>query len=89
MVLCAADEWQAPGGLIFPYQATLYIRAIENRQYKDDKSHWWEYVYSSDMPCIKEVSIKEPLVDVVYPMQLVTKAYLVKEWISTIKIDQR
>lgn len=83
-VLCAPDKWQAPGGLIFPYQATLYITAIEDRQYKDDKSYWWENVYGYDMSYIKDVSFKEPLVDVVHPMQLVTKAYLVKEWASTL-----
>lgn len=28
---------QAPGGMIFPDRATLYITAIEDRQYKDEK----------------------------------------------------
>lgn len=28
---------QKPGGLIFPDRATLYVAAIEDRQYKDDK----------------------------------------------------
>lgn len=29
--------FQKPGGLIFPDRATLYVAAIEDRQYKDDK----------------------------------------------------
>lgn len=28
---------QKPGGLMFPDRATLYITAIEDRQYKEDK----------------------------------------------------
>lgn len=30
---------QKPDGLIFPDRATLYITAIEDRQYKDYKIH--------------------------------------------------
>ncbi|VDN28191.1 unnamed protein product [Dibothriocephalus latus] len=36
-VLYARDKWLAPGGLIMPDHATLYICAIEDRQYKDEK----------------------------------------------------
>ncbi|NXB44781.1 ANM1 methyltransferase, partial [Leucopsar rothschildi] len=70
--------WQSPDGLIFPDRATLYVTAIEDRQYKDYKIHWWENVYGFDMSCIKDVAIKEPLVDVVDPKQLVTNACLIK-----------
>lgn len=36
-VLYARDKWLNPDGLLFPDRATLYITAIEDRQYKDDK----------------------------------------------------
>ena len=29
--------FQAPDGMIFPDRATLYVTAIEDRQYKDEK----------------------------------------------------
>ncbi|XP_025770126.1 protein arginine N-methyltransferase 1 [Puma concolor] len=78
----------APDGLIFPDRATLYVTAIEDRQYKDYKIHWWENVYGFDMSCIKDVAIKEPLVDVVDPKQLVTNACLIKEVdIYTVKVE--
>ncbi|NXB15409.1 ANM1 methyltransferase, partial [Rhagologus leucostigma] len=41
-------------------------------------SQGWENVYGFDMSCIKDVAIKEPLVDVVDPKQLVTNACLIK-----------
>uniref|UniRef100_A0AAZ3RI32 type I protein arginine methyltransferase n=1 Tax=Oncorhynchus tshawytscha TaxID=74940 RepID=A0AAZ3RI32_ONCTS len=87
-VIYARDKWLKPEGLIFPDRATLYVTAIEDRQYKDYKIHWWENVYGFDMSCIKEVAIKEPLVDVVDPKQLVSSACLIKEVdIYTVKID--
>merc|ERR1711879_166888 len=52
-VLYARDKWLTEGGLMFPDKATLYITAIEDRQYKDDKINWWDDVYGFDMSCIR------------------------------------
>ncbi|XP_071276488.1 protein arginine N-methyltransferase 1 isoform X2 [Agelaius tricolor] len=38
-VIYARDKWLSPDGLIFPDRATLYVTAIEDRQYKDYKIH--------------------------------------------------
>merc|ERR1711894_802889 len=78
-VLFARDKWLAPDGLIFPDRATLYVCAIEDRQYKDEKINWWDSVYGFDMSCIRKVAISEPLVDVVDPKQVVTNSCLIKE----------
>lgn len=78
-VILARDKWLAPGGFIFPDRATLYICAIEDRQYKDEKINWWDSVYGFDMSCIRKVAISEPLVDIVDPKQVVTNSCLVKE----------
>uniref|UniRef100_A0A8C6WPL2 type I protein arginine methyltransferase n=1 Tax=Neogobius melanostomus TaxID=47308 RepID=A0A8C6WPL2_9GOBI len=78
-VIFARDKWLKPGGLMFPDRAALYLVAIEDRQYKDYKIHWWENVYGFDMSCIRNVAIKEPLVDVVDPKQIVTNTCLLKE----------
>uniref|UniRef100_A0AAZ3RH70 Protein arginine N-methyltransferase domain-containing protein n=3 Tax=Oncorhynchus TaxID=8016 RepID=A0AAZ3RH70_ONCTS len=39
----------------------------------------WENVYGFDMTCIRNVAMREPLVDVVDPKQVVTNSCLVKE----------
>ncbi|OON19228.1 hypothetical protein X801_04907, partial [Opisthorchis viverrini] len=78
-VIFARDKWLAPGGLIMPDRATLYVCAIEDRQYKDEKINWWDSVYGFDMSCIRKVALTEPLVDVVDPNQVVTNCCLVKE----------
>merc|ERR1712008_241642 len=78
-VLYARDKWLAPGGLMFPDKATLYICAIEDRQYKDDKINWWDDVYGFDMSAIRKVALTEPLVDVVDRNQVVSNNCLIKE----------
>ncbi|CAL8263042.1 unnamed protein product [Merluccius merluccius] len=77
-VIFARDKWLKPGGLMFPDRAALYVVAIEDRQYKDFKIHWWENVYGFDMTCIRNVAMKEPLVDIVDSKQVVTNSCLVK-----------
>merc|ERR1719450_1149816 len=78
-VLYARDKWLQPNGLMFPDKATLYVCAIEDRQYKDDKINWWDDVYGFDMSCIKKVALQEPLVDVVDRNQVVTNSCQFKE----------
>merc|ERR1711953_315952 len=78
-VLYARDKWLAPGGLMFPDRATLYVCAIEDRQYKDDKIYWWDDVYGFNMSAIGKVAVSEPLVDVVDRNQVVANSCLLKE----------
>ncbi|XP_075458380.1 protein arginine N-methyltransferase 8 isoform X2 [Ascaphus truei] len=90
-VIFARDKWLKPGGLMFPDRAALYVVAIEDRQYKDFKIHWWENVYGFDMTCIRDVAMKEPLVDIVDPKQVVTNSNscLIKEVdIYTVKTEE-
>ncbi|CAG2212851.1 PRMT1 [Mytilus edulis] len=87
-VIFARDKWLNPGGMIFPDRATLYVCAIEDRQYKDEKINWWDNVYGFDMSCIRKTAIAEPLIDVVDPNMVVTNACLVKEVdIYTVQLD--
>jgi len=74
-VMYARDKWLKPGGLIFPDKATLYICAIEDEAYKEEKIHWWNNVYGFDMSCIKDIAMQEPLVDTVEGHTVVTDSY--------------
>jgi len=78
-VLYARDKWLKPDGMLFPDKCSLYITAIEDRQYKDDKIHWWDDVYGFDMSCLRQVAIREPLVDVVDQKMVVTNHCLLLE----------
>lgn len=70
-VLYARDKWLKADGMMFPDRCTLFVTAIEDRQYKDDKINWWHEVYGFDMSLIRKVAISEPLVDVVDPKQVI------------------
>jgi len=78
-VLYARDKWLAKNGMLFPDRATLYVSAIEDRQYKEEKINFWDNVYGFDMSCIRKVAMMEPLVDVVEAKQVITNSCLVKE----------
>ncbi|KMZ71913.1 putative Protein arginine n-methyltransferase 1 [Zostera marina] len=77
-VLYARDKWLVDGGIILPDKASLYLTAIEDAEYKDDKIEFWNDVYGFDMRCIKKQSMMEPLVDTVDQNQIVTNCQLLK-----------
>jgi protein arginine N-methyltransferase 1 len=78
-VLVARDKWLRPGGIILPNAARMYITAIEDEDYKDEKIHFWDNVYGFNMSCIKTMAISEPLVDTVNAKQVVCNQALIKE----------
>jgi len=78
-VLVARDKYLTPNGLIFPDKATIYMAAIEDGEYKEEKIGFWENVYGFDFSSIKSVALREPLVDTVDSKAIVTNPCLIKE----------
>ncbi|KAI9625521.1 hypothetical protein H4Q26_016240 [Puccinia striiformis f. sp. tritici PST-130] len=64
-VLLARDRYLKPGGLMFPDSATLFMAGLEDQDYKQEKINFWDDVYGFDYSCIKEIALREPLVDTV------------------------
>ncbi|XP_072969157.1 probable protein arginine N-methyltransferase 1 [Typha angustifolia] len=77
-VLYARNKWLTNGGAILPDKASLYLTAIEDAEYKEDKIEFWNNVYGFDMSCIKKQAMMEPLVDTVDQNQIVTNCQLLK-----------
>ncbi|ERF74414.1 arginine N-methyltransferase [Endocarpon pusillum Z07020] len=71
-VLYARDKYLTAGGKIFPDRATIYMAAIEDGEYKDDKIGFWDNVYGFNFSPMKESALTEPLVDTVEIKALVT-----------------
>jgi len=85
-VIYARDKWLVPGGLIFPDKATLYLTAIEDADYKEDKINFWDKVYGFNMSCIKEMALREPLVDTVDQNMVISNSVpVLKVDITTVK----
>ena len=63
-VIYARDNFlKENNGLIFPDKATLYISALEDQKYKEEKFSYWNNVYGVDMSCITNISFTSPLID--------------------------
>ncbi|KAL7528686.1 hypothetical protein ACHAXR_002569 [Thalassiosira sp. AJA248-18] len=74
-VLYARDKWLKPDdGIVFPDKAVMYLCAVEDEQMKYERIEFWENVYGFDMSALKEVALKEPVVDVVDPKLVVTNS---------------
>lgn len=97
-VILARDKYLKPGGHMFPDEADLYIAAIEDMDYKEEKINCmyfhflevsllnpftvWDNVYGFDYSCIKDIALREPLVDTVDLKAVVTDPCLVKVRVS-------
>ncbi|XP_074583719.1 protein arginine N-methyltransferase 1-like [Curcuma longa] len=77
-VLYARDKWLINNGVILPDKALLFLTAIEDAEYKEDKIEFWNDVYGFDMSCIRKQAMAEPLVDTVDPKQIVTSDIMIK-----------
>ncbi|KAG2291974.1 hypothetical protein Bca52824_038643 [Brassica carinata] len=77
-VLYARNKWLVDGGVVLPDKASLFLTAIEDSEYKEDKNGFWNSVYGFDMSCIKKKAMMEPLVDTVDPKLMVTDGRLLK-----------
>lgn len=73
-VIFARDKWLVPNGVILPDKAVLYMCAVEDGQYKHDRIDWWNEVYGFDFSPIRDIAIKEPIVDIVDAKSVVTDA---------------
>ncbi|WZZ09796.1 hypothetical protein YC2023_095717 [Brassica napus] len=74
----ASHVYAVDGGVVLPDKASLFLTAIEDSEYKEDKIEFWNSVYGFDMSCIKKKAMMEPLVDTVDPKQIVTDSKLLK-----------
>jgi protein arginine N-methyltransferase 1 len=77
-VLLARDKYLAPNGLLFPDTATIYLAAIEDQEYKEEKINFWDDVYGFDYSCIKDIALREPLVDCVELKSVVSQPCAIK-----------
>jgi protein arginine N-methyltransferase 1 len=72
-VLYARDKYlDREKGIIMPDKAVLYLTAIEDGAYMNDKIHFWDNVYGFNMSTIKKIAMTEPLVDTVDPKTIIS-----------------
>ena len=78
-VLSIRDRFLKPNGLILPSSARLFISAVEVAEYRATSVDYWDSVYGLNFSAMKEFSIKEPVIESVYPSQLLSAASIISE----------
>jgi len=87
-VIYARDHFMKPGGILLPDKANMYIAGIEDAEYKQTKIEFWNNVYGYDMSCIKNIALREPLVDIVENGAIVTSAHkFLSIDLNTVKVE--
>jgi protein arginine N-methyltransferase 1 len=71
-VIFARDKWLVPNGIILPDKAVMYVAAIEDAHVRRERFDFWQDVYGFDMSVIKDIAIREPVVDIVDAKNIVT-----------------
>jgi protein arginine N-methyltransferase 1 len=86
-VIYARDNFLKPGGTLLPDKANMYIAGIEDSEYKQEKIEFWNNVYGFNMSCIKNIAIREPLVDTVEAAaQMTTACKFMSIDLNTVKV---
>lgn len=78
-VLYARDKWLVKNGLIFPDHAKLYVAAIEDADYKDEKIGFWGQLWGLDFSPLQSVVMQEPISDIVEQSGIATNVACVLE----------
>eukprot|EP00820_Chromera_velia_P001322 Cvel_15164.t1-p1 / transcript=Cvel_15164.t1 / gene=Cvel_15164 / organism=Chromera_velia_CCMP2878 / gene_product=Probable protein arginine N-methyltransferase, putative / transcript_product=Probable protein arginine N-methyltransferase, putative / location=Cvel_scaffold1108:487-3648(-) / protein_length=332 / sequence_SO=supercontig / SO=protein_coding / is_pseudo=false len=74
-VLFCRDKWLKPGGLIYPDHASLWVAAIEDGEYKEEKIGFWTRVWGFDFGVVQKVAMEEPIVDTVNSQAITSQAW--------------
>eukprot|EP00931_Biecheleriopsis_adriatica_P074588 TRINITY_DN48616_c0_g1_i1.p1 TRINITY_DN48616_c0_g1~~TRINITY_DN48616_c0_g1_i1.p1 ORF type:complete len:384 (-),score=91.55 TRINITY_DN48616_c0_g1_i1:134-1261(-) len=78
-VLFARDKWLREGGHMFPDRARIYMAAIEDAEYKEDKIGFWDHIRGFDFSPVQELVLQEPISDIVNDTALATAPCCVLE----------
>ncbi|KAG7357320.1 50S ribosomal protein L11 methylase [Nitzschia inconspicua] len=74
-IIFARDKWLVKeNGIVFPDKAVMYVCAAEDGDVKRDRVDFWSNVYGFDMSPIRNIALKEPVVDVIDGKSIVTDA---------------
>lgn len=58
-VLFARDRYLAPGGLLIPSHATIFVAPVSDQEYVDESVSFWRDVYGFDMKPMQEGLLKD------------------------------
>jgi hypothetical protein len=76
-VLVARDRYLAPGGLLLPNVASIFIQGMTTNSVdsQSDKVNWWANIYGFDLSDMADIVTKEAQVQDVQPGEIITNRY--------------
>ena len=66
-VLAIRDKYLKEGGSILPSEATLYLNAIDDPEYRSTNLNYWDDVYNFNFSAMRELALKEPVIEMLHP----------------------
>nr|GAT58529.1 protein arginine N-methyltransferase [Mycena chlorophos] len=79
-VILARDKYLKKDGLIYPESVSLYMAAIEDSDFKEEKFGFWDNIQGLDYSAFKPVALRDPLVDTCDIRAVVTQPYGFKQF---------
>jgi protein arginine N-methyltransferase 1 len=88
-VLFARDKWLVPEGHIFPDRAKMYMSAIEDKSFIEDKLDFWDYVYGINMSPMKDLVLREAMIDTFNRENIISQSCLILDIdLKTVKVEE-
>jgi protein arginine N-methyltransferase 1 len=88
-VISARDRFMKPTGTMFPNRAKLFITGMEDDKYVKRQFGFWDDVCGFSFAHIKEIALREPLVEPAPSKNLITDDSLIVEFnLNTVTVAE-
>ncbi|KAI8913520.1 protein arginine methyltransferase 3 [Gorgonomyces haynaldii] len=78
-VIAARNKWLKPDGIMAPSRAIIYLTAIDNEDWYNDKCTFWNDVYGFKMQQMKRDFFNDGQVDFIDPQSVFAQPVIIKD----------
>lgn len=78
-ILVARNKYLKEDGMVFPDRAKIYIAALDDREFYEDKESYWDDVYGICMKNMKQKVLREGYVEYMNHKTIGTNAQLIED----------
>ena len=78
-VLAIRDTYLKEGGCILPSEATLYLMATDDPEYRTVNLNYWDNVYDFNFHAMKELALTEPVIDMLNPSFYISQPVIISK----------
>lgn len=78
-VVMARDRYLKPGGALLPSGCRLFLSAVQSYEYRATQLDYWDSIYGFNMSAMKDLALKEPVIDTIDKWQLCANNVIISE----------